>query len=79
MVVGDFNIPFESIHFKDFKNNFISFHSFNNGFTATWPLGIPLLELDHFWVSKKHQPVRLYKKYYKASDHALLISEFTFN
>jgi len=78
-IVGDFNAPFESIHFKDFNINYQSFRRFNDGFTATWPLGIPLFELDHIWISKKHQPVRLYKKYHKSSDHALLISEFIFN
>lgn len=78
-IVGDFNTPYESIFFSEFHTDFTSFHAFNNGFSSTWPLGIPLLEIDHFWLSNKHQPVKLYKFYNKASDHALMISEFKFH
>lgn|GEM_PF-1710565 len=78
-IVGDFNTPYESVYFKAFKNDFNSFHTYNNGLTATWPLGIPLLELDHIWLSNKHQPIQLHKFYNKASDHALLIAEYKLN
>lgn len=78
-IAGDFNTPYESIYFNAFKNDFNSFHKYNNGSTATWPLGIPLLELDHIWLSKKHQPIQLHKFYSKASDHALLIAETKLN
>jgi hypothetical protein len=76
IIVGDFNTPFESVHFNHFYDGFSTFHYYNNGFTATWPLGIPLFELDHIWISKKHQPIHLIKEYHEASDHALLISNF---
>ncbi|WP_431137204.1 endonuclease/exonuclease/phosphatase family protein [Psychroserpens mesophilus] len=78
-ITGDFNSVYESIYFNELKNNFTSFHKYNNGFTATWPLGIPLLEIDHFWLSHKHQPIQLIKFQNNASDHAMLISEFKFN
>ena len=76
IIVGDFNAPYESVFFRPYESNFISFHHYNNGFTATWPLGIPLLELDHVWLSKRHDPIKLNKYYREASDHAMLISEF---
>ncbi len=76
LIVGDFNTPFESVHFNAYTNDYYSFHHYNNGFTATWPLGMPLLEIDHIWLSKLHQPKHLYKYYSKHSDHALLVSEF---
>ncbi|WP_299338089.1 endonuclease/exonuclease/phosphatase family protein [uncultured Psychroserpens sp.] len=75
-IAGDFNTPYESVFFKEYKTNYNSFHNYNNGFTATWPLGIPLFEIDHIWISKQHEPIRLNKYYNDASDHALLISEF---
>lgn len=76
IIVGDFNTPYESVYFDEYKQNFTSFHTYNNGLTATWPLGIPLFEIDHMWMSNKHQPQYLNKYYSDASDHALLISEF---
>ena len=75
-IVGDFNTPYESAFFDLYKENFESFHSLNDGFTATWPMGIPLLELDHVWLLKKHKPIVLKKEYFNASDHALLIAEY---
>lgn len=77
-IVGDFNTPYESVFFSMLSTDFTSFHGYTNGFSSTWPLGMPLLEIDHFWLSHKHEPIQLYKFYNKASDHALLISEFTF-
>ncbi|MCB0383388.1 MAG: hypothetical protein KDD05_08860, partial [Psychroserpens sp.] len=76
IIMGDFNTPYESVHFKDYFEYYTSFHSFNNGFTATWPLGIPLFEIDHIWIGKEYTPVALEKKYYEVSDHALLIAAY---
>lgn len=77
LIVGDFNTPYESIFFDNYEENFTSFHSYNNGFTATWPLGMPLFEIDHIWIANKHEPLVLNKYYSDASDHALLICKFT--
>ncbi|WP_299228641.1 endonuclease/exonuclease/phosphatase family protein [uncultured Psychroserpens sp.] len=75
-IVGDFNTPYESVHFLNYHKNYTSFHTYNNGFTATWPLGIPLMEIDHIWLSNKYSPVSLEKEYHSESDHALLIAEY---
>lgn len=75
-IVGDFNTPYESVHFGDFKNNLNSFHMVSKGFTATWPYSIPLFEIDQIWSAKKIRPVFLEKEYYKISDHALLIGVY---
>nr|WP_321235989.1 endonuclease/exonuclease/phosphatase family protein [uncultured Psychroserpens sp.] len=75
-LVGDFNTPYESVHFSSYFKNYTSFHSYSEGFTATWPLGIPLFEIDHIWINKKFVPISLEKKYFKVSDHALLIAEY---
>lgn len=76
IIVGDFNTPFNSIHFSEYKNNFKSFHGLSKGSSATWAYGLPLLELDHIWVNKKYIPVSLTKKNYKVSDHQMLIANY---
>lgn len=76
IIVGDFNTPYESIHFKPYKTNYTSFHDYGQGFSATWPYGIPLLELDQIYVSKRYSPLFLQKTYYDVSDHAMLVGYF---
>jgi len=78
-IVGDFNTPYESVHFQEYRNNYTSFHDYNTGFTATWPVGIPLYEIDHIWMDASATPIILEKTYYQVSDHALLIGSFIRN
>ncbi len=76
IIVGDFNTPYESIHFKNYKTDYTSFHDYGQGFSATWPFGIPLLEIDQLYTNKKFTPIILKKFYYKVSDHAMLVGYF---
>lgn len=75
-IVGDFNTPYESVYFERYKSNFNPLHNYTEGFTATWPNGIPLLELDQIWISKTNLPIRLNKFQHPFSDHKLLIAEY---
>ncbi len=75
-IIGDFNTPYESIHFNTYKKNFTSFREYSEGFTATWPFGIPLLELDQIWFSNTIYGLKLNKYNYNFSDHQLLIAEY---
>ena len=73
LLMGDFNTPYESVHFKNYKKEYN--HSFTikgNGFRETWFWNIPLLSLDHIWTSKdlkviSSQSIRSWK-----SDHVML-------
>lgn len=76
LIVGDFNTPYESVHFRNFETDYISFHDYGQGFSATWPFGIPLLEIDQIYTSKTLTPILLQKFYYKVSDHAMLVGYF---
>jgi len=76
VIVGDFNTPFESVHFKNYRLHYTSLHNFSDGFTATWPFGVPLLELDQIWLNKKYKPIVLKKEQYLESDHKLLIAKY---
>ena len=76
IIVGDFNTPYESVHFRSYETDYTSFHDYGQGFNATWPYGIPLLEIDQIYASKKFTPILLQKFYYKVSDHAMLVGYF---
>lgn len=75
-IIGDFNTPYESVHFKKYDDNYKNFHQYSDGFSATWPFGIPLLELDHIFISNSMYPISLNKFNYEVSDHQLLIGSF---
>jgi len=79
VIFGDFNTPFESVHFDNLKLNYKSLREYQNGVSATWPTSIPLLEIDQIWLNKKLTPLSLEKQYFKSSDHALLIGTFNSN
>lgn len=73
IVLGDFNTPYESIYLKQLKKDFN--HAFNekgNGFRETWFNNIPLLSLDHIWVSKDLKVLKTEKLYTAESDHSML-------
>ncbi len=73
IVLGDFNTPYESIYLKQFKKDFNqAFNEKGNGFIETWFNNIPLLSLDHIWVSKDLKVLKTEKFYTKESDHSML-------
>lgn len=73
IVLGDFNVPYESIYLKQFKKHFNqAFNEKGNGFRETWFYNIPLLSLDHIWVSKDLKVLKTKKLYSKVSDHCML-------
>ncbi|BAO74880.1 endonuclease/exonuclease/phosphatase family protein [Winogradskyella sp. PG-2] len=79
IILGDFNTPHRSVYFKAYRDNYQSFRDYQNGFTATWPYGIPLLEIDHIWINNSYKPLSLEKQNYARSDHSLLIGKFQKN
>lgn len=73
IVLGDFNTPYESIYLKRFKEHFNqAFNKKGNGFRETWFYNIPLLSLDHIWVSKDLKVLKTKKFYTTESDHSML-------
>ncbi|MDB4352429.1 endonuclease/exonuclease/phosphatase family protein [Porticoccaceae bacterium] len=73
ILLGDFNVPFESKLLDNIKNNFN--HAFNekgNGFRETWFWNIPLLSLDHIWVSRDLKVLKTEKIGTFKSDHNML-------
>ena len=73
IVLGDFNIPFESKYLNQIKNDFQ--HAFNkkgNGLRETWFYNLPILSLDHIWVSKDLRILKTQKLFTTKSDHSML-------
>lgn len=73
IVLGDFNIPFESKYLNQLKNDFQ--HAFNkkgNGLRETWFYNLPILSLDHIWVSKDLRILKTQKLFTTKSDHSML-------
>ncbi|TNJ47191.1 endonuclease/exonuclease/phosphatase family protein [Tamlana fucoidanivorans] len=73
VILGDFNIPYESIFLKKLKSNYVHFFYGNGiGFRETWFWGIPLLSLDQIWVSKDIEIVCSTKRNTWVSDHSMI-------
>ncbi|MDB6070340.1 MAG: endonuclease/exonuclease/phosphatase family protein [Verrucomicrobiales bacterium] len=72
LVIGDFNTPYDSTAFDPWR------HAWNHGLSqspgspgnATWPLGLPLLSIDHIWMSPDLRPLRAQKGTPGFYDHA---------
>lgn len=72
--VGDFNTPFESVYFDVWRTRYThAFSTAGSGLRETWPLGLPLLSIDHIWVGKSWEVVETRKIWcLTGSDHAAL-------
>jgi endonuclease/exonuclease/phosphatase (EEP) superfamily protein YafD len=77
LVIGDFNTPYNSVHFNSYKKQFSNAdREAGKGFISSWPFGIPLMQIDHIWSSKKITPINSFKKYYFMFDHPMLIVSY---
>ncbi|PKQ45019.1 endonuclease/exonuclease/phosphatase family protein [Confluentibacter flavum] len=73
IILGDFNLPYESGLFKNIKKSFNqAFNEKGNGFRETWFWNIPLLSIDHIWVSKDLKILKTEKIGTFKSDHSML-------
>ncbi len=73
ILLGDFNTPLESKFLENIKNNFRHvLDEKGNGFRETWFWNIPLLSLDHIWVSKDLNILNAEKIVTFKSDHSMI-------
>lgn len=72
IVLGDFNTPYESVHFDPFRNEGLqdALTVGGRGFRETWFYGLPLLSLDHIWLGKDWHVLEARKMWTRESDHA---------
>ncbi len=73
VLLGDFNVPYESKYLENIKLHFNhAFTEKGNGFRETWFWNIPLLSLDHIWVSKDLKILKTEKIGTFKSDHSMI-------
>ena len=75
LLMGDFNTPLESALLKGYREQFTNaLEVAGQGFKETWPVGLPLLSLDHLWLGHAWEAVEA-RKIWKlsSSDHAALL------
>lgn len=75
ILVGDFNTPLESALLDGYRKHFTNaLEAAGTGFKETWPLGLPLLSLDHLWLGPEWEVVEARKVWRtQHSDHAALL------
>ena len=75
-LAGDFNTPHTSIYFAQFRRAFKNvFEETGNGWFPTWSGYIPILALDHIWLSPHLYPVRTEYHRNSHSDHAMIVTQ----
>jgi vancomycin resistance protein VanJ len=79
IVVGDFNTPVDSAHFDRLRTLLSSaFETAGRGYAPTWPMPVPVLQLDHIWTNKHLRVIRCEHKTSIASDHRPVIADIVF-
>lgn len=74
--MGDFNTPPDSVHFKPIRQGFRNaFEIRGNGYSATWPIPLPLLTIDQIWTSHGIRVSRCECAWSWYSDHRPLLAE----
>ncbi|MBN1127032.1 MAG: endonuclease/exonuclease/phosphatase family protein [Sedimentisphaerales bacterium] len=76
ILAGDFNTPHTSIYFTRFRQTFKNvFEETGNGWIPTWSGYIPILALDHIWLSPKLTSIRTEYHRNSHSDHAMIVTQ----
>ncbi|MHC4116410.1 MAG: endonuclease/exonuclease/phosphatase family protein [Planctomycetota bacterium] len=76
VVLGDFNTPHTSVLFEGFRRSFKhAFEESGNGLITTWPAFLPLLALDHIWLSGHFVALCTAVRRTWHSDHGLVVAE----
>lgn len=74
-LLGDFNTPLESVLLEPYRSQMThALEAAGHGFKETWPLGLPLLSLDHAWIGRQWEILDAQKVWrVPDSDHAALL------
>lgn len=70
IVLGDFNLPADSVHFELLRGEYVNaFEHAGAGYSPTWPLPCPVLQLDHIWVNNALSVTEAEAGWQVVSDH----------
>jgi hypothetical protein len=77
IILGDFNAPLDSVGFRHLTDRgFVhAFRAAGKGPTETWPWPLPVLALDHIFVSREFRVVSSRRVGTKLSDHYAVVAE----
>ncbi len=76
IVMGDFNTPLDSFLFECFRQYLThAFESGGHGFAETWPIPLPVLAIDHIWVSKTIKVASCNLNWSRLSDHRSVVAD----
>jgi vancomycin resistance protein VanJ len=79
LVIGDFNTPSDSTHFDRLRSRLTSaFETAGRGYGATWPMPLPVMELDHIWTNKHLRVTQCEHATSFYSDHRAVVADIVF-
>ena len=79
IVMGDFNTPSDSAFFAPMRSRLKDvFETAGRGYAKTWPMPLPVLDLDHIWVSHHFRVVNGEHRTTFLSDHRPVIADLEF-
>ena len=79
IVMGDFNTPLQSTYFEPFREHlYQAFETSGSGLAETWPQPVPLLTIDHIWVSRKFEVDHCDLIWSPFSDHRAVAARIDF-
>jgi endonuclease/exonuclease/phosphatase (EEP) superfamily protein YafD len=78
VVMGDFNTPPESVWFAPLRQQYrLAFEVAGTGNRATWPVPVPVLQLDYLWISANVFVAKCHHGWTTASDHRPVMADVT--
>jgi endonuclease/exonuclease/phosphatase (EEP) superfamily protein YafD len=76
IVMGDFNTPIDSLWFERIRKRYRHvFEEAGSGMLVTWPAPLPLVAIDHVWVSDGITPTCATLESHAMSDHRLVSAQ----
>lgn len=80
LITGDFNTPTDSAWFDRWRLSLTNaWEAAGNGFRPTWPLPLPLLDLDQCWGNRHVGFIDCHTAWSSHSDHQQLVTRFAVN
>jgi endonuclease/exonuclease/phosphatase (EEP) superfamily protein YafD len=78
IVMGDFNTPPDSVHFRDLRAQMTLAHQRSgSGYAPTWPLPLPVLQIDQIWTNPKVSVTLSRGGWSWLSDHRAIVADFS--
>ncbi len=79
-ILGDFNTPADSVAMDMLRGQYTNaFEEHGSGYVPTWPMPIPVLQLDHIWIGPRITGLKCEAGWTLQSDHRPLLLHATIN